>query len=92
MSLVEDQRDGEDYVPLSSETFETSSSYAEYSWCLAEDILSHVLQQVYNLIKGADLQGRILKYNSIASNIPANICLFNSTIETLEKRVKYVQS
>ena len=63
LTIVEDYSDGEAYVSISSKTFHTSSSRAEYSWCLSEDKLPYLLKQFYTFIIQTNLEDNILDYN-----------------------------
>ena len=63
LTIVEDYSDGQDYVSTSSKTFQTSSSHAEYSWCLSEDMLQYLLKQFYTFITQTNLEDNILNYN-----------------------------
>ena len=92
MTLVdtEDNSAGEDYFPP-LKRFKTCSSQSQYEWSLSEDMLSYILKQFYNFIPYAELEGSILQYNSIPSNVLPPAPLDEFLRGVLEENYKYVE-
>ena len=89
MTLVdtEDNSAGEDYFPP-LKRFKTCSSQSQYEWSLSEDMLSYVLKQFHGFISDDELEGSILKYNPIQSNVPPPAPLDDFLRGALEKNHK----
>ena len=87
---TEDDSAGEDYFPP-LKRFQTCSTQSQYKWSLLEDMLSYVLKQFHGFIPDAELEGSILKYNPIPSNVPRPSSIDDFLRGVLVENHKYLQ-
>ena len=64
---------------------------SQYKWSLSEDMRSYVLKQFHGFIPDAELEGSILKYNPIPSNVPPPVPFDDSLRGVLEENHKHLQ-